>query len=408
MERKAVMMSILKSKAYPGAYAIAETLKKAGYTVFFAGGCVRDSLLKREVKEIDIASSAPPEIIQKLFKKTINVGAQFGVVVVLKNGFSYEVATFRKDGNYLDGRHPTTVSFTDAEEDAKRRDFTINGLFYDPFENKIIDYVNGINDIQNKVIRAIGNPYQRFTEDKLRMLRAIRFSAQLGFTIEKQTQKAIQEMASQIQVVSRERIKEEIAKILENDPIQPYLSLIYQLNLWENVFGFEYIPNNILLAEKCGKEVGFEIRFYSLFWQNPYKEKIFENFRLSNKQIAILKELDHLIPLFPRWMELRKAELKRIFKNPYFLKYLVFFTFWQEIFYPEQKKIVDFIKTVYNEEKNRLHYPILVNGEDLKQLGLKPGPIFKKLLEEVENLQMEECIKSREEALQWIKKEIHK
>lgn len=193
---------------------ILEKLRLHGHEAFFAGGWVRDFLLRRRPKDIDIATSAMPDEVRRLFPKSRSIGAQFGVIQVPLYGHIYEVATFRSDNAYLDGRHPSSVTFSGPEQDALRRDFTINGLFYDPIADRLIDYVHGRIDIQSKLIRAIGNPDERFTEDKLRMLRAIRFACNLGFTIVPETWDAIRQLASGILQVSWERIRDELAGIL--------------------------------------------------------------------------------------------------------------------------------------------------------------------------------------------------
>ena len=163
------------------ARAIVARLRDNGYVAYFAGGCVRDLVRGEVPKDFDVATSARPEEVQKIFARTYAVGAHFGVIVVLENGFQFEVATFRSDGVYLDGRRPTEVHFSSAEEDAKRRDFTINGMFFDPEKNEVIDFVGGRADLEAKLIRAIGDPAQRFAEDRLRMLRAVRFATVLDF-----------------------------------------------------------------------------------------------------------------------------------------------------------------------------------------------------------------------------------
>ena len=172
------------------AIEIIKNLHNRGFEAYFAGGCVRDRLRGVEPKDFDIATSAAPEAVQKIFSKTIPVGVQFGVVMVIEQEMPFEVATFRTEGNYRDGRHPSSVQFATLEEDARRRDFTVNGLYYDIKTQKVIDWVGGEKDLKSKIIRTIGDAYQRFTEDHLRMMRAIRFACQLGFEIEEKTQTA--------------------------------------------------------------------------------------------------------------------------------------------------------------------------------------------------------------------------
>src|SRR5204862_7525566 len=193
---------------------IAARLRAAGHVAYFAGGCVRDLLRGEVPKDIDVATDARPEAVQKMFARTYAVGAHFGVIVVLENGFQFEVATFRSDGAYLDGRRPTEVHFSSAAEDAARRDFTINGMFFDPEANEVIDFVGGRADLQAGLIRAIGDPGQRFGEDRLRLLRAVRFATVLGFEIEPMTWEAVVAQASSINEISVERIREELVRIV--------------------------------------------------------------------------------------------------------------------------------------------------------------------------------------------------
>ncbi len=195
------------------AVEIVQRLQAAGFSAFWVGGCVRDFLLGREPGDYDIATSAQPEQIEKLFKRTVAVGKKFGVMVVLEGGHQFQIATFRAEADYQDGRHPEHVTFANAEADAQRRDFTVNGLFYDPVTKKIHDWVGGEKDLRAKIIRTIGSPGERFAEDHLRLLRAVRFAAQLGFEIEPQTFAAVRTLAPKIELISAERIRDELIKL---------------------------------------------------------------------------------------------------------------------------------------------------------------------------------------------------
>ncbi len=198
------------------ARAIVARLREAGHVAYFAGGCVRDRLLgvARAHDDYDVATSACPEEVQRLFPHTVAVGAQFGVILVLEGDARVEVATFRADDAYVDGRRPVAVRFTTPEEDAARRDFTINGMFADPFDGRVLDFVGGRRDLEDRIVRTIGDPRRRFAEDRLRLLRAVRFAARLGFDVEPETAAAIRESASAIHEVSAERIGEEVVKML--------------------------------------------------------------------------------------------------------------------------------------------------------------------------------------------------
>jgi poly(A) polymerase len=195
------------------AVEIVRRLQTAGFSAFWVGGCVRDFLLGREPQDYDIATSARPEQVEKLFKRTVAVGKKFGVLVVLEGGHQFQVATYRAEADYRDGRHPEQVTFGDAQADAQRRDFTVNGLFYDPIAEKLHDWVGGEKDLRAKIIRTIGVPEERFAEDHLRLLRAVRFAAQLGFEIEPQTLAAVRSLAPKIELISAERIRDELIKL---------------------------------------------------------------------------------------------------------------------------------------------------------------------------------------------------
>src|SRR5712664_445520 len=191
---------------------IAARLRKSGHTAYFAGGCVRDMVRGLIPKDYDIATDARPETVQALFPRTYAVGAHFGVIIVLEDGLQFEVATFRSDDAYIDGRHPSAVHFSSPEEDAKRRDFTINGMFYDPVAGEVIDLVGGQADIAAKLVRAIGDPAKRFAEDRLRMLRAVRFAAVLDYQIDQATWDALVTNAPSINQISAERIRDELVR----------------------------------------------------------------------------------------------------------------------------------------------------------------------------------------------------
>ena len=229
-------MSVVDSKAARRfAKNVVEKLRAAGYEALWAGGCVRDQLLEREPKDYDVATSATPEQVRDVFgrRRTLAIGAAFGVITVPGKGNEgqVEVATFRQDATYSDGRHPDSVKFSSAKEDAQRRDFTINGLFFDPLEDRVIDYVGGQDDLSKKVVRAIGDPDQRIGEDKLRMLRAVRFAATYDFELDAGTASAIRQRASEMTVVSAERIAEELRRMLSHPDRARAVSLLEAVDL---------------------------------------------------------------------------------------------------------------------------------------------------------------------------------
>ncbi len=222
---------------HPQARLIVETLAKAGFVAYYAGGWVRDFLLNHPSDDIDIATNAPPETIQAIFPHTVPIGIAFGIILVIIDGHQYEVATFRQDMDYHDGRRPRKVEFSTAAEDAKRRDFTINGMFYDPLKEEILDFVHGRKDLEAKIIRAIGNPHERIKEDRLRMIRAIRLACRFNFAIEPATQAAIRAHANELfPAVAIERICQEFTKGLSFGKLRPMLVSLHEYGLLASIF----------------------------------------------------------------------------------------------------------------------------------------------------------------------------
>ncbi len=256
---------------------ICQTLQGQGFQALLAGGCVRDFLLARQPADFDVATSATPDQVESLFLKTIPVGKKFGVIVVIDelNSAQVEVASFRKDGDYQDGRRPESIELTDAKEDSQRRDFTVNGLFYDLVAKKVLDYVDGLEDLNLKKIRAIGNPILRFKEDHLRLLRAVRFSSQLGFEIEAQTLRAISSEAPLIRTVSGERIQEELTKLLLSQWLEKGLQILLKTELLSSLLfeagenpEFEklVLPSPFTRQEEAKSKEDLWFRFF--FWLN--------------------------------------------------------------------------------------------------------------------------------------------
>lgn len=222
---------------YDKAVSIVETLRGAGHIAYFAGGWVRDYLLKQSSPDIDIATSAPPEEVIRLFPRTVEVGVSFGVVMVIIDETPFEVATFRKDGLYLYGRRPENIEYSSPEEDAQRRDFTINGMFYDPLTNEILDYVGGREDLQKGLVRAIGDPHERFKEDRLRMVRGVRIMARFHFALDRDTRDAIAAHATALfPPVAKERVWQEFCKLSEHPGVGRALVTMHELGLLPVIF----------------------------------------------------------------------------------------------------------------------------------------------------------------------------
>jgi len=428
------------------AVEIVKTLRSAGFQAFWAGGCVRDLLMGQEPQDYDVATDARPEQVMKLFPRTVPVGVSFGVVKVLSDPSEFEVATFRSDGRYLDGRHPIDVHYSGDREDAARRDFTINGMFYDPIKNKIIDYVEGQRDIKSGLIRAIGNPRERFKEDKLRLMRAVRFSARFNYEIEPQTYAAIRERAGEIDQISAERIRDELKKMLCGPKPAQSFSLLIETGLMKAILPEvtamagveqpkEFHPEGDVLTHtrlllKNLDRPSFELALSALLhdigkpatFTSPKTERDrirFDNhcevgarmaeavcgrLRLSTDQTEAVVELvrDHL--RFKDVQQMRQSTLKRFLRNPRFPEHLELhrldclashgdLTLWEFC----RKKSAEIGPEEMRPER-------LLTGDDLIRMGYPPGPLFTNILTHLEDAQLEGRMKTREGAEDWVRK----
>jgi len=390
---------------------VIKQLRAAGFEAVLAGGCVRDLLLGRTANDYDVATSASPREVIRLFGRTIKIGAHFGVVVVLLKGQQVEVATFRSEGSYEDGRHPNQVQFSGAQEDALRRDFTINGMFYDPLKKEVIDYVGGQQDLSNKVIRTIGKPEERFGEDYLRMLRAVRFSTQLDFAIEPQSWSAIGAYAKNITRISGERIAMELESILVDPNRSLGAAKLIKSGLAEAIFpGFadKQAKFAIKVLAHLRQKVDFPLAlaaFFADFTVNFAGEKcvILMLSREQNRHIKfLLKNRGKLLD-----EEMSLAELRKIAVEPYF-----------EDLYELQKAIQtaksDSRKstaplTALRERLKALGDTELkpkpfLDGNDLIGLGAVPGPQVGQLAEEMYIAQLEGLLQNTEQARLWVQK----
>ncbi|HEX5000393.1 MAG TPA: CCA tRNA nucleotidyltransferase, partial [Terriglobia bacterium] len=310
---------------------IVETLRQHGHEAYFVGGCVRDMVMGIEPADYDIATSARPDEITRIFPQTRPVGAQFGVVLVIHRGHPFEVATFRSDDVYIDGRRPTSVAFTDARTDALRRDFTINGLFYDPQGGQVIDFVSGQEDIRARLVRAIGDPHARFQEDKLRILRAIRFGARLDYAIDPATWDAVRAMAPMIHQVSSERIRDELLRILTEGQAARGGRL-----LWESGLLAEILPEAqwnarlerilALLDRGASPELGMG----ALLRATPVAraEAVVERLKFSRAEAHHIVALLANAPRFSQVRHMRQHELKRFFRLLRFEDHLELARMW--------------------------------------------------------------------------------
>jgi poly(A) polymerase len=425
---------------------IAARLRESGHVAYFAGGCVRDLVRGLAPKDFDVATDAPPEVVQKIFPHTYAVGAKFGVVVVVENGTNFEVATFRSDDAYVDGRRPVAVHFSSPEEDAKRRDFTINGMFLDPVANEVIDFVGGRADLEAKLVRAIGEPAQRFTEDRLRMLRAVRFATALDYKIDNQTWDALVASAASINEISAERIREELVRIFLSPKRVRGWDLLDSSGLMRAILPevdamkgclqpeqfhpegdvFQHTRLMLsLLPEKVSGPLVCSVLFHDVakpvtatvdetgrirFNEHDrigaeMTEAIMGRLRFSRAEIDATVEMVRQHMVFKDVPKMRVAKLKRFMARPTFEDELEL----HRVDCASSHRMMDNYEFLLRKREEFANEPIipppLVRGDDLIALGLKPGPRFGEILEAAETRQLEGTLRNREEALEWLKRE---
>ncbi len=438
-------MSVL-SPMESTARGIVARLRAQKHIAYFAGGCVRDLLRGERPKDFDVATDARPEQVQKIFPRTYAVGAHFSVIVVLENGMQFEVATFRSDGVYLDGRRPAEVHFATAEEDAARRDFTINGMFFDPATEEVIDFVGGREDLQAGLVRAIGDPGQRFAEDRLRILRAVRFATVLGFVIEEATWQALVRQAASIEEISAERIREELVRIFLSPQRARGWDLLDASGLMKTVLpeleamkeceqppqfhpeGDVFIHTRIML-EMLPAQSSLPLVLSVLFHDigkpptstvddtgrirfnghdrvgAEMTEALMQRLRFSRAEIDATVEAVRQHMVFKDVPKMRVAKLKRFMARPTFPDELEL----HRVDCASSHGMLDnyeFLQAKGEEFANEpIIPPPLVRGDDLIALGLRPGPKFGEILEAVETRQLEGELRDRETALAWVRRE---
>jgi len=390
------------------AIKIVKKLHRNGFRALLAGGCVRDMLLGRRAKDYDVATEAQPEDVIKLFRRTLKVGAKFGVVIVLLDGQQVEVATFRTETGYADGRHPGSVEFSTAAEDASRRDFTINGMFYDPLRKKVIDYVNGQTDLKARVIRTIGRPSERFGEDYLRMLRAVRFSTQLGLEIEPATWRAIRRNAAKITKISGERIAMELEGILVDPNRAAGASMLIESGLAETIFPAlprAQAKNAVDVLQQLREKVDFALALAGFFADAETDIairscRILKLSRNQNRHIKFL--LSSRGRLLDDKMSL--AQLKKILAEPYFRDLYELQRTIQKAKGDSRKAITPLIRLrrrIKALGDAELKPKPLLNGHDLIKLGATPGPALGQLAEEMYIAQLEGTLQTPSQAKEW-------
>ena len=429
------------------ASSIVRCLRDAGHVAYYAGGCVRDMLRGVEPKDYDIATSARPQEVQRLFPRTVAVGAAFGVICVMDRGSQFEVATFRSDGAYIDGRHPREVTFSSPREDAERRDFTVNGMFYDPVAGEVIDFVGGRADLERRLLRAIGDAPSRFREDRLRMLRAARFATVLEFSIDPATWDALRSQAQVINAVSAERIREELVRIFMSPNRVRGFDLLDQSGLLGQVIpemlalkGCEQPPQFhpegdvwvhtramlALLPAQVSLPLVFAVLLHDIgkpptFSFDPAEGRIrfnahdkvgaamtraiMERLRFSRDEIEAAVEAVDQHMVFKDVQRMRVARLKRFMARPGFEDEMEL----HRVDCQSSHAMLDNYTFLREKQTQFASEPLipppLVNGGDLIALGWKPGPKFKEVLDAVQTRQLEGTLTSREEALEWIKTE---
>lgn len=436
----------MSSRARANAVAVVRRLREEGFEALLAGGCVRDEILGRTPKDYDVATNAPAERVQALFAGSLPVGAQFGVVLVPSGDDRIEVATFRRDGVYVDSRHPVSVTFGDAREDAARRDFTINGMFLDPIEDRVIDYVGGRDDLAHGIVRAIGDPKARLEEDKLRMLRAVRIAARLGFTIEPETWDVVRRHAAEIDRIAWERIGEEIRLILcegaakrgfellhasgllaavmpellamegvaqtpihhpEGDVWTHTLLVIDQLRAPTETLALGALLHDVAKPMCAGRKTtpeGERITFYG----HPE--------RGAEMAVAICQRLKRSRAVWERVAWLVRHHLRLV--NAPLMRKATLTRFLREDGIEELLELAridasasngdlqyyEFCKTkLASLSAQQMNPPPLVTGRDLIAIGFAPGPRFSEILQAVEEQQLEGVLADRNAALAWVR-----
>jgi poly(A) polymerase len=428
------------------ANSICNALIREGYQAFLVGGCVRDLLLGREPADYDVSTDATPDRVMALFPESVAVGAQFGVIIVPRQGYQVEVATFRSDIGSADGRHPERVVFTSSpEQDVQRRDFTINGLLMRHDSETILDFVGGQTDLRAGIIRAIGEPARRFAEDKLRMLRAVRFAARFRFQIDPETLAAIQQHAHEIGQVSAERIREELTKLLTEGSARRGMELLDESGLLQHILpevaamqGVEQPPqyhpegdvwtHTLLMLEglpagssatlawgvllhDVGKprtfrpisETGDRIRFDGHVDVGVrMAEGICERLRFSNQDREQILALIANHMRFKDVSRMRASTLKRFIRLPQFDEHLALHRL-DCLSSHRHLDAYDFVRRTLEETPVEEMRPTrLLNGNDLQSLGYPPGPLFSKILRSLEDAQLEGLVKSRDEAIAFV------
>ena len=426
---------------HPKAEAVVRRLAEAGHQAVYAGGCVRDALLGRPYPDVDIATSATPDQVQAIFPKASDPqGKAFGVIRLKEGDQVFEIATFRIDGPYLDGRRPSSVTFTTAEEDAQRRDFTVNGMFFNPLQDKVLDFVQGRADLAAKIIRAIGDPASRFTEDRLRLFRAIRFAVQLGFTVETNTWKALMALAPESKTLAPERVRDELVKIFTSpDPargfdllhdsglIAVWLPELLEMrgcaqspehhpegDVWVHtrlllthlknpspVLAFSALLHDVGKPRTSRTEPSGRIRFFGHEGVGArMAEEILRRLRFPNDDVGAIVACIANHMAFKDAPQMRVSTLKRFLARPTFSEELELHRVDCTASHGELD-IHRFLLAKQSEfSQEEIKPKPLVTGHDLQELGIPPGPKMGQILDQLMDEQLEGKLEHRDRALQ--------
>ncbi|HEY4818047.1 MAG TPA: CCA tRNA nucleotidyltransferase [Candidatus Acidoferrum sp.] len=429
------------------ANSICEVLRSAGNEALLVGGCVRDLLLGREPADYDVATDATPDEVMALFPDNVAVGAQFGVIVVPRDGLKVEVATFRADAGYSDGRHPDAVVFARTpKEDVQRRDFTINGLLMRNDTGEVLDFVDGQADLRAGIIRAIGEPYRRFQEDKLRLLRAVRFAARFGFTIEPATFDAMRRHAREITQVSAERVRDELTKLLTEGAARRGFELLDETGLLAEVLpeiaamkgveqppqfhpeGDVWIHTRLMLEQlpagtsptlawgvllhdvgkpatfRSAAETGDRIRFDGHVDVGVrMAQDITRRLRFSNEDAEQIVALVDNHMRFKDVEQMRASTLKRFVRLPRFEEHLELHRLDCLSSHRRLESYGFVTRTLAETPPEQIRPARLLTGEDLLEMGYQPGPVFSEMLRAVEDAQLEGQLKTKDEAKEYVK-----
>ncbi len=422
---------------------IAIRLNEKGYKAYWVGGCVRNMILDIPPEDIDIATDAQPDEVSRLFDNTLMVGAKFGVVLVFINKVPVEVATFRADNEYRDHRHPQSVTFSSPQQDALRRDFTMNALFYDPINEKILDYVGGKKDIERRIVRAVGDAGERFKEDALRMLRAIRFAARFDFSIDAQTWRGIENNIDLINEISIDRIREELIKMFTNKGAGKSLGLLYESGLLVRIIPevadmkgvpqpeqfhpegdvFEHTALALDTLEKPSPELAFAVLLHDVGKPRTFSveerirfdshdkvgaeiaDRICRRLNFSNQSREYIVSLVSRHMMFLNVQQMRESRLRRFLGSPSFKDDLELHRIDCLASHRDLSNYEFCLQKIreFQEQEKEVLPPPLIDGNDLITAGYKPGPLFSEILDTVLDLQLEGKLNSKEAALNWVR-----